>query len=591
MYIQKAEIKNIRSIIDFEIEFKNPAGWHVLIGDNGAGKSTIIRSIALALVGGESAGLRANWEDWIRKNNQVAIINLKTQRDLEFDKGRHYAIAPSMLGKLPNAETLKDILYEVYIRKEDGISASKLFDYPDVYYSWSVELGFFSVAYGPYRRFEGGNKEWDEVYKSPSLANLAAHLSVFNESVALTEAISWLQELNYKSLEKNEESQHTLDNLKKLINSEDFLPHNAQLESVSSDGVFFKDGNGTTISVNQMSDGYRSVLSMTFELIRQLVRVYGSELVFKNIEKGKMFIDLPGVVLVDEIDAHLHPTWQTRIGQWFLKYFPQLQFIVTTHSPLVCRAAEKGSIWRLAAPGSDEKSEEITGLDRERLIYGNVLDAYGTEVFGENVSISEDSNEMLNRLSELNVKSMMGLIEDEDEENKELQRLRAKFPTENKVSNKHVPNVAKQTFNVPVGANQVKKHVYFEEITRSIAKDAGVNIEIRGDGSINISAMDENVAQKIAGLISDMSAQIVVGEVYSGIVTRIVDFGAFVEIIPDVEGLLHISEIANHRIRDVRDELKEGQQIMVKCIRKEGSKIVLSHKAVLTEEEGTTSSA
>ena len=51
MYIQKAEIKNIRSITDFEIEFKNPAGWHVLIGDNGAGKSTIIRSIALALVG------------------------------------------------------------------------------------------------------------------------------------------------------------------------------------------------------------------------------------------------------------------------------------------------------------------------------------------------------------------------------------------------------------------------------------------------------------------------------------------------------------------------------------------------------------
>jgi mannose/fructose/N-acetylgalactosamine-specific phosphotransferase system component IIB len=85
----------------------------------------------------------------------------------------------------------------------------------------------------------------------------------------------------------------------------------------------------------------------------------------------------------------------------------------------------------LAAPGSDEKSGEITGLDRDRLIYGNVLDAYGTEVFGENVSISEDSNEMLNRLSELNVKSMMGLIE--DEENKELQKLRATFPTENKI--------------------------------------------------------------------------------------------------------------------------------------------------------------
>ncbi|MGI8640561.1 MAG: AAA family ATPase [Pyrinomonadaceae bacterium] len=447
MYIQKAEIKNIRSIINFEIEFKNPAGWHVLIGDNGAGKSTIVRSMALALVEKAASGLRANWEDWIRKNNQVGTIKLNVQRDLDLDKCRHYAIAPGDLGHLPNAETLKDLVYEIYLRKNStevneilgdkkdylsGITTRKLFDFPDVYYSWSVNSGFFSVAFGPYRRFEGGNEEWEKIFKNPSYANLAAHLSVFDESVALTEPISWLKELNYKWLEKNKESQHTLENLKRLINSEDFLPHNTQLESVSSDGVFFKDGNNTIILVNQMSDGYRSILSMTFELIRQLVRVYGSELVFKNIKKGEMFIDLPGVVLVDEIDAHLHPTWQTRIGQWFLKCFPKLQFIVTTHSPLVCRAAENGSIWRLAAPGSDEKSGEITGLDRERLIYGNVLDAYGTEVFGENVSISEEANEMLNRLSELNVKSMMGLIEDKETE--ELQKLRAILPTENKVN-------------------------------------------------------------------------------------------------------------------------------------------------------------
>jgi len=439
MYIQKAKIKNIRSIIDFEIEFKNPAGWHVLIGDNGAGKSTIIRSIALALVGNYGNSLRENWNFWIRTGG-VATIELYTQRDSQVDRCSHRAIAPNpKLGNLPGAETLrnpndgtlKDIIYELRIEKEE-IDGRRLFNVPEVYYSCIVDSGFFSASFGPFRRFEGGSSEWEEIYKNPTLANLAAHLSVFNESVALTEPISWLKDLNYKSLEKNEESQYTLENLKKLINSEDFLPHNTKLQSVSSDGVFFKDGNDSIISVNQMSDGYRSILSMTFELIRQLVRVYGSEAVFKNIENDEMFINLPGVVLVDEIDAHLHPTWQTRIGQWFTQYFPKLQFIVTTHSPLVCRAAENGSIWSLAAPGSDEKSGEITGLDRERLIYGNILDAYGTEVFGENVSISEEANEMLNRLSELNVKSMMGLIEDKETE--ELQKLRAILPTENKVN-------------------------------------------------------------------------------------------------------------------------------------------------------------
>ena len=426
MYIQKAEIKNIRSVIDFEIEFKNPAGWHVLIGDNGSGKSTIIRSIALALIGEvQSQGLRANWDNWLNKTVSTGSISLKfriestttrqesVQNKVSFERPQNN-LSDLVKCSFPFPISVHDNSITVYGESRDWFKAI-----------------WFSVAYGPYRRFEGGNQEWEEVYKSPSLANLAAHLSVFDESVALTEPISWLKNLNYKTLEDNKKSRHTLENLKKLINSEDFLPHNTQLEKVSSDGVFFKDGNGAIISVNQMSDGYRSVLSMTFELIRQLVRVYGSELVFKNIEKGEMFIDLPGVVLVDEIDAHLHPTWQTRIGNWFLKYFPRLQFIVTTHSPLVCRAAERGSIWRLAAPGSDEKSGEITGLDRERLIYGNILDAYGTEVFGENVSISQDSNEMLNRLAELNVKSMMGEID--ETEHSELENLKAVLPTESKL--------------------------------------------------------------------------------------------------------------------------------------------------------------
>jgi predicted ATPase len=426
MYIQKAEIKNIRSIKNFKIYFGQSSGWHVLIGDNGAGKSTIIRSIALALVGDESHGLRANWDDWLNKESKEGDIRLKLFRDETFDKSQK--VKSGQITKIIVGNQIFSLDAE-FKRQKRGIL---YFDSGEE--SAEKMSGFFSVAFGPYRRFEGGNEEWGKTFENPSFANLAAHLSVFGEDVAFTQTKSWLIGLFNTSndptlLDKERKDKlNQLEFIKKLVNSEELLPNNTKLESVNSKDVFFKDGNDTTISVNQMSDGYRSILSMTFELIRQLVRVYGSELVFKNIEKGEMFIDLPGVVLVDEIDAHLHPTWQTRIGQWFLKYFPKLQFIVTTHSPLVCRAAENGSIWRLAAPGSDEKSGEITGLDRERLIYGNVLDAYGTGVFGDNTSISEDSNDLLNRLSELNVKSMMGLIN--DEENEELEKLRSKFPTE-----------------------------------------------------------------------------------------------------------------------------------------------------------------
>jgi hypothetical protein len=265
----------------------------------------------------------------------------------------------------------------------------------------------------------------EKVFENPGYSRLASHLSLFGEDVALTEATKWLVNLRFQTLEASV-SHNLLDDLIKLINSPDFLPHNARLDKVSSEGVTFTDGNGAEISVTEMSDGYRSILSLTFELLRQLIRVYGHGEVFQHVRKDKMFIDLPGVVLIDEVDVHLHPTWQTRIGQWFLKYFPNIQFIVTTHSPLVCRASDKGSIWRLAAPGSESPSGEITGDDKNRLIYGNVLDAYGTDVFGESVTISKEANDLRKRMGELNIKSILGQKIDEEE----LKNLKQIFPTE-----------------------------------------------------------------------------------------------------------------------------------------------------------------
>ena len=85
-------------------------------------------------------------------------------------------------------------------------------------------------------------------------------------------------------------------------------------------------------------------------------------------------------------------------------------------------------------------------------------------------------------------------------------------------------------------------------------------------------------------MIGDITATAEVGKTYLGKVTRLADFGAFVEIIPGTDGLLHISEVAEHRIKDVRDELKEGDQILVKVLAVEGNRIKLSRKAILKEQ-------
>src|SRR5215218_5549203 len=124
------------------------------------------------------------------------------------------------------------------------------------------------------------------------------------------------------------------------------------------------------------------------------------------------------------------------------------------------------------------------------------------------------------------------------------------------------------------------------KMIRSIVEETGAKIDVEDDGTIFIATADGEAAQAAVARIRGLTAEAEIGETYLGTVSRIVDFGAFVEIFPGTDGLLHISEIAEHRVRDVRDELKEGQQILVKCIGKEGNKIKLSRKAVLKDEKG-----
>jgi polyribonucleotide nucleotidyltransferase len=126
------------------------------------------------------------------------------------------------------------------------------------------------------------------------------------------------------------------------------------------------------------------------------------------------------------------------------------------------------------------------------------------------------------------------------------------------------------------------------KMIRSIVEETGAKIDVEDDGTIFIATADGDAAQAAVAKIRGLTAEAEIGETYVGTVSRIVDFGAFVEIFPGTDGLLHISEIAEHRVRDVRDELKEGQQIMVKCIGKEGNKIKLSRKAVLKDEKQKT---
>ncbi len=122
------------------------------------------------------------------------------------------------------------------------------------------------------------------------------------------------------------------------------------------------------------------------------------------------------------------------------------------------------------------------------------------------------------------------------------------------------------------------------KVIKGIIDQTGVKIDVSDDGTVNIFASNGTAANRALQMVSDIAAVAEVGKTYLGKVVRIADFGAFVEIFPGTDGLLHISEISESRIKNVRDELNEGDQILVKVLALEGNKIKLSRKAILKEQ-------
>jgi polyribonucleotide nucleotidyltransferase len=118
---------------------------------------------------------------------------------------------------------------------------------------------------------------------------------------------------------------------------------------------------------------------------------------------------------------------------------------------------------------------------------------------------------------------------------------------------------------------------------KSITEQTGVKIDVLEDGTVHIFSTSGASGDAALAMVREVTASAELGKTYLGKVVRLADFGAFVELFPGTDGLLHISEISEHRIRDVRDELKLGDQVLVKVLSIEGNKVRLSRKALLKE--------
>lgn len=421
MYVRRLTITNIRSIETFDMRFlstERTAGWHVVLGANGAGKSSVIRSLALALAGPkEAAALRQNWSNWTRFETSDSSIRLHVDcgpKDFFTGNGRRTQSVEVELVLKPLDSAIGGPRAELVASTGNQVAGRSI---------WGTNSGWFSASFGPFRRFTGGDQSFDRLFFSNP--RLASHLSAFGEDVALTEGLRWLRDLRVRQLEDGPIDGDLLGRLINFLNSSELLPHGAKIVEVRSEEVIVLDAGGARVIIEQLSDGYRSVLSMIFEILRQMTRSYGVADMITALDVEEGTVKLPGVVAIDEVDAHLHPSWQKEIGPWFTRCFPDIQFIVTTHSPIICRNA--ASVWRLSNPGTEEQAGRIEGIALNRLIYGSILDAYGTEFFGRDVARSDDSKELLAELAQLNRKALKGQLD--TTERSRLDHLRSALPT------------------------------------------------------------------------------------------------------------------------------------------------------------------
>jgi hypothetical protein len=369
MYIDRILIRNIRGFGKLDFSFQRPdgshAGWTVITGDNGSGKSTLLKAMAVALLDRATARSLQNFHRWVREGagEEEASIQVDIVRTEEDD-----ALADS--GKNPSAEPFPaKVLLQAGVKETTLLSTippgkPKSYKTPDRSIWSSEATGWFSCGYGPFRRVFGASPEATRQMVAPATGRF---VTMFQEAASLAEVDQWLRSLHHKKLEGRDEEAGQLDLVLELLR-DDLMPNEIVVDRVDSDGLWLKDRNGVELAWSEMSDGYRAAAALLADILRHLIATYGMESLTEKDKAGRTVIRRSGVVLIDEVDAHLHPEWQRELGFWLTRHFPRIQFLVTTHSPLICQAADPNGLFRLPEPGSAEEPRRLTEEEYRRVI-------------------------------------------------------------------------------------------------------------------------------------------------------------------------------------------------------------------------------
>ncbi len=402
MYLKRFKITGIKCFDQLNVEFPHEgedfSGWIVLLGGNGVGKSTLLQAMALTLLGPLAGQRLVRPEGWAREGIRYGTIEadiVKGNGDSQLGQPRKkpYEVTFAVIGKQEVEIDGQPYDQPQIVHRAQQKDRKALFSGP----YGAKRPGWFSCGYGPFRRLSGGDSQ------TRSLPEREVRFAtLFSESAALTQCEDWLTSLYSRSIDEfnanKERDKADLSLIREVINN--LLPGNVAIERIDSQHVYFRTVGDVIVAIPELSDGYRSFLALAIDMLRHITES-GQDLgnLVQSNSNGAHEILIEGIVLVDEIDSHLHPLWQRDIGFRLRRIFPKIQFIVTTHSPFVAQAATDHGLFVLKpkqAGGLMEASQPVESVRGWR-----VDQILTSDLFGLTETRDEETEQLLRRHGEL----------------------------------------------------------------------------------------------------------------------------------------------------------------------------------------------
>lgn len=336
MLLKKAHIRNFKGINQIDIEYEK--GVNLLIGDNGSGKTSILSamSVPLGVLVNNYGGLMSR----LISNDDVRIIQKKIG-DSTYEYKEAYPV--EAVGLIDDGLNQQQI--GAVIRNKQDMELGMLEYKGYLVKALGSQEGEMRFPLISFQRFD---REWEGRIETRNksvtvmtglVSREEGYNNCLNGASCVDQIQQWCLKMAFMEYERKTivKEFHTFQSI--IERFFQFLNNNRNkirvYYSTEFNGLMYDDGE-TSIPIFDMSSGYRSLLSMVMELAYRAVIL--------NPEISDDLRDLEGIVLIDEIDAHLHPKWQWRVLDAVEEVFPSVQFIVATHSPMVISSAKKANI-------------------------------------------------------------------------------------------------------------------------------------------------------------------------------------------------------------------------------------------------------